>query len=80
MIFERYPSPNSGMMMTLRSCSTLCMGLGAKRKARGENLKLRTSRKLLVILGLEKQLKLQHNTSKRYRFLFSGAKGAMAIF
>ena len=56
------------------------MGLGAKRKVGGENLKLKPSRKLLVILGLEKQLKLQHNASKRYRFLLSGAKGAIVIF
>ena len=56
------------------------MGLGSKRKVGGENLKLRPSRKILVILGLEKQLKIQHHTSERYRFLLSGAKGAIVIF
>ena len=80
MTFERYPSPNSGMMMTLISCSTLCMGIRANSKVRGENLKLRPQRSIIVILGLEKQLKLQHSTSQGYRFLLCGAKGAIGIF
>ena len=56
------------------------MGLGVESKIGGEILKLRQKRKLIVIYGLEKQLKLQHSTSQGYRFQLSGAKGAIEIF
>ena len=55
------------------------MGLGSKRKVGGENLKLRPSRKILVLLGLEKQLKIQHITSQGHHFLLSGVKGSIGI-